>query len=304
MSLYGQSEEHQPVTWWRGHPVYATHFLVGIYVASLLATTLALAFRLGGALDWLVFHSPLVLHGQVWRVLTYGLVNPPSLDFQFPIDLLMMLWFGREVEKFFGRRKFFTLYAGIYLATPLLFTALGSWWPLSRSGETGALALFIAFATLYPNAVLMFDILAKWAALAIVGIFTLYAVAYHDLPTLLSIAATCGFAYTFVRYQQGLLTLPSLRLWPKRRPNLRVLPDLPVKRGAEKSSQSSEEMSMSEVDALLDKIAKSGIGSLTAKERARLEEGRARLLKKESGRRCGARPDEWVRGASRALSPS
>ena len=29
----------------------------------------------------------------------------------------------------------------------------------------GAFALFIAFATLYPNAVMMFDVLAKWAAL-------------------------------------------------------------------------------------------------------------------------------------------
>ena len=36
----------------------------------------------------------------------------------------------------------------------------------------------------------------------------------------------------------------------------------------------------SEVDALLDKIAQSGIGSLTAKERARLESARAELLKR------------------------
>jgi hypothetical protein len=36
----------------------------------------------------------------------------------------------------------------------------------------------------------------------------------------------------------------------------------------------------SEVDALLDKIAQSGIGSLTAQERARLESARAELLKR------------------------
>ena len=135
------------------------------------------------------------------------------------------------------------------------------------------------------NSLMIAALTIATSAFAIVGVFALYAIAYHDLPTLLSIAATCGFAHAFVRYQQGLFTLPSLRLWPKRKPNLRVLPDLPAKRGAEKSIPSAEEMSMSEVDALLDKIAKSGIGSLTAKERARLEEGRARLLKKESGRR-------------------
>jgi hypothetical protein len=42
---------------------------------------------------------------------------------------------------------------------------------------------------------------------------------------------------------------------------------------------------MDDIDALLDKIAKSGINSLTSKERARLEKGRENLLKKDSGRR-------------------
>jgi hypothetical protein len=41
---------------------------------------------------------------------------------------------------------------------------------------------------------------------------------------------------------------------------------------------------MTEIDALLDKIAHSGLSSLTAKERARLEAARADLLKRESGR--------------------
>jgi hypothetical protein len=42
---------------------------------------------------------------------------------------------------------------------------------------------------------------------------------------------------------------------------------------------------MAEVDALLDKIARSGIRSLTAEERARLEAARADLLKRDAGRR-------------------
>jgi hypothetical protein len=42
---------------------------------------------------------------------------------------------------------------------------------------------------------------------------------------------------------------------------------------------------MAEVDALLDKIAQSGISSLTAKERAKLDAARADLLKRESGRK-------------------
>jgi len=281
MNGYGTSEEHQPVTYLRGYPLYATHFLVVVFTGSMLAATLLLFSRVDAIVGWLTFDSAHVLRGQVWRVATYGLVNPPSLS--FVIDMLMLVWFGREVEKFFGRRKFFLLYAGVYLITPLLFTALAKWFPLSLAGETGAFALFIAFATLYPNAVLMFDILAKVAAGVLVGIFTLIALANHNWTELISLWATSGFAFLFVRHEQGLFTLPRLRL-PRRKPKLRVLPDLPATKRAAVSS-APEDASMSEVDALLDKIARSGIGSLTAKERARLEKGRESLLKKESGRR-------------------
>ena len=281
MPDYGSSDDQQPVTWLRGYPLYGAHFLVLVFTGSLLATTLLLAFNAGHLLAWLTFNSTAVLRGEVWRVATFGLVNPPSL--QFVIDMLMFVWFGREVEKSFGRRKFFALYGGIYLVTPLLFTALGLWRPLVSSGETGAFALFVAFATLYPNALLLFNILAKWAAVVLVGIITLMALANHDWIQLISLWATCGVAVAFVRHHQGLLTLPRLRLPGRRRPQLRALPDLPPKQRS--VPVAPDGASMSEIDALLDKIARSGLGSLTAKERARLEKGREHLIKKEPGRR-------------------
>jgi hypothetical protein len=278
---YGSSEEHQPVTWWRGHPVWAAHFIVVMFVASMLATTGLLAFKLGGVLSWLGFSSELVLRGQVWRILTYGLVNPPSL-LPFVIDMLMIVWFGREVEKFFGRRKFLTLFGCLYLLTPLLFTLIGVWRPMSLVGETGAFALFIAFATLHPDALMMFNILAKWAAWVLVGIFALMALAAHDWAGLISLAATCGFAWAFVRHGQGLLELPTLRL-PSRQPRLRVLPDLKPEKATPEKTRAADPMA--EVDALLDKIARSGLSSLTAKERATLEKGREDILRKDPGRR-------------------
>lgn len=281
MLTYGSPAEHQPVTWWRGHPIWAAHFIVAMFVASMLATTLLLALKLGGALSWLGFSSDLVLRGQVWRIVTYGLVNPPSL-LPFVIDMLMIVWFGREVEKFFGRRKFLALFGGIYLLTPLLFALIGVWLPMSLVGETGAFALFIAFAALYPNAEMMFNILAKWAAWVLAGIFTLMALASHDWAGLISLWATCGFAYAFVRHGQGLFNLPTLRL-PSRRPKLRVLPDLKPEKSA--AAKSPPDDPMAEIDALLDKIARSGLSSLTAKERAKLEKGRENILRKDTGRR-------------------
>ncbi|MSU50829.1 MAG: hypothetical protein EXS37_17365 [Opitutus sp.] len=282
MNGYGTySEETQPVTYMRGYPIYAAHFVVAVFVASMLATTVLL--RTGGqtALGLLEFSNARVLQGQVWRIFSYGLVNPPSL--QFVIDMFMVGWFGRELEKFFGRRVFFALFSTVYLITPLLFTALGPWFPLRLAGETGAFALFLAFATLYPNVPLFFNVLAKWAAFILVGIFTMMALANHDDIGLLTLWATSGSAFVFVRFQQGLLTLPKLSFW-KRKPKLRVLPDLPVQRTVGATLELKSKTTMAEVDVLLDKIAKSGIASLTVKERAKLESARENLMKRGGGR--------------------
>ena len=279
LNEYETSDEHRPLMWLRGYPVYAAHFLVLVFVTSMLVTTLLNLFGVGQLLNGLIFTSGQVLRGEVWRVVTYGLRNEPSL--LFVIDMAMMVWFGREVERHFGRRTFLIFYAVLYLLTPLLFTVVGLWTPMALSGESGAFAIFVAFATLYPNAPVFFNLLAKWVALVLVGIYTLIALNNRDLVSLISLWATTGFAFAFVRYQQGLISLPKLNLF-RRGPKLRVLPDLKVdKTPAAKTKQAS---SMAEVDALLDKIAQSGISSLTAKERAKLDAARADLLKRESGR--------------------
>ncbi|MCX6953279.1 MAG: rhomboid family intramembrane serine protease [Verrucomicrobia bacterium] len=280
-STYSDSDEHTPVMWLRGYPIYAAHFIVVVYVVSMLVVTMLNLFGIGGMLQWLPFSSPEVLHGQVWRIFTYGLYNPPSLGFVF--EMIMIAWFGRDVERAWGRRTFLWFYAAVYLITPLLFTAIGTWLPLGLAGATGAFALFIAFATLYPGALMMFNILAKWAALILVGISTLIALNYHDWSGLISLWVTSGFAYAFVRHHQGLLELPKLNLW-KPKPKLRVLPDLPAKKTEPAPSRALPADSMAEVDALLDKIAKSGFASLTAKERAKLDSARAEMLKKNSPR--------------------
>ena len=283
MNRFGSpDEDHQPVTWLRGYPVYAAHLIVLVFAVSMVVTSVTMFLNVGHLFAWLPFHSELVLRGQVWRIFSYGLVNQPSLPFAF--DMLFIAWFGREVEKFFGRRKFLWLYAGIYLATPLLFTLIGVWVPMEpRAGETGAFALFIAFALLYPGVEMMFGVLAKWAALILFGLFTLMALAGHDSTGLIALWATCGFAYMFVRYEQGVILLPAFNFW-KRKPKLRVLPDLPATVKRTPPAPVAKAASMVEIDALLDKIAQSGMASLTPQERAKLDAARDDLMKKSGGR--------------------
>ncbi len=277
MSRYAfpSDEDQQPVTWLAGHAIYAAHFIVVVFVASLIATTLAMAFGASHLFSWITFSSDDVLKGQAWRVLTYGLVNPPSLG--FVVDMFMIVWFGRELEKFFGRRTFFFLYGALYLITPLLFTLLGLRWSLELAGAPGALALFTAFATLYPTVPVYFGILAKWAAALLIGIYALMHLSQKDWPQLLALGATVGFAHLFVRCAQGHFTLPRLTT-KKSRPNAPAKLRESAPRRVQAAPE-SKEMAMAEMDALLDRIAKSGISSLTAKERARLDVAREKLIK-------------------------
>lgn len=278
MSRYPASDDdrdRQPLLWLGGHAIYASFLIVLVYVATLIVTTVFQASRVNFWFVALPFDSASVLRGEVWRVLTYGLVNPPSLG--FVIDMFLIGYFGRELERFFGRRIFLLLFAGLYLITPLVFTAIGAWQPMHLVGAAGAFALFIAFATLYPNAPFFFGLLAKWIAWALVGIYALMHLANRDLASFVSLACTVGFAYGFVRFQQGAFTLPRFRL-PRRQPKLRVLQG--GKTGDSRAPLPADKAA-GDMDALLEKIARSGMGSLTAKERERLHQSREEMLRRK-----------------------
>ena len=143
-------------------------------------------------------------------------------------------------------------------------------------------ALFVAVATLHPDMPVLFNLLAKWVALILVGFFALMALSHHDWTGLITLVATTGFAFAFVRHQQGRFTLPAISLG-KPKTKLRVLPDLPAKKIETATVRTVD--SMAEMDALLDKIARTGMASLTSKERARLQAARAELMKKDAGSR-------------------
>jgi hypothetical protein len=274
MNEYSSADDNLPVAWIRGYPLYVAHVVVIGFVASMLATAVSMALGATAWFSWITLESPLVLRGEAWRIATYGLVNPPSLWFAF--DMVMIMMFGREIERFFGRRKFLALCGCLYLIPPILYTAVGLWFPTHLQGETGAFALFIAFATLYPDAVMLFGILAKWAAVMLVGLFSVMALAYRDWLGGASLLASSAFAFAAVRHERGAFELPRM---PWRRPRLRV-----IQGGRTDDPPPREAGIMEEVDALLDKIAKSGISSLTKDERERLDSARKRLAERDRGR--------------------
>jgi membrane associated rhomboid family serine protease len=270
------SDDYQPVTWVGRHPVHVTTLLVAVHVFAAIV-----ACFLGGAgiLGHLAFDSALVWQrGEFWQLATYAFVHSPSALLWFAVEMYMLFVFGREVERFIGRRAFIILYLFLLLAP----TVLLSLWGLSdRAGIAGSPALhfgiFIAFATIYPNVQLLLRIQAKWVAMALAAISTLQLLAYRDWSAMAVLWISIAAAFFFIRLRgvgPELVWWSNLKSRWQPRPKFQVVPRSTPRRVVEPENVHDS------IDPVLDKISKQGINSLTASERRALDRARARLLKK------------------------
>lgn len=277
------TDDYQPFGYVGRVPLYVTTLLVISYVAAMVALALLAAANLAGYAAYLPFESIAILqHFQFWRFLTYPFLNGPSI--WFAVEMYMLYAFGREVERFIGRRSFIALYLALVLLVPCLLTAIGGWIPTRYEGSgTLNLGIFIAFVAIYPNVEILFTIKAKWIALVIVGIAVLQCLAAHALIELLILGAVCAGSWLFIKQLRGQIrfALPGrdyFRLRRSRR-NLRAMPN-PASPARPRRIPDAAEDVIESIDPLLDKIARSGLASLTAREREKLERARAELLKK------------------------
>jgi Family of unknown function (DUF6576) len=281
---YGPSfHDNQPIWYVKRVPVYATTVLTAVFVAGLILCVILESAGLAGVLIALGFTTPTFLYGALWQPLTYVWLG--QVNFFTPLGILCFYCWAVEVEKYVGRSRFYTLFGTLVLTPVLLGVILHAFgFPSGIFGSYALVAAFlIAFATLYPNIEYFGWIPLKWFAFACVAIGSLMYFPRHDWMGLMQLWASCAVAFGFIRWLQHGAELPRIRLPSfKRRAKLRVLPN-PIPRDEQVDEEEDE--SMSEVDVLLDKIAKSGIGSLTSKERQRLEKAREELMKRETPRR-------------------
>ena len=277
------SDDYRPVAWMGRYPVDVTTMLVGLHVAVAILT--AILFALGGAaiLAYLQFDSVAIWSGgQVWRLFTYAFVHPPALSdlLWLAIEMYMLFMFGREVERFIGQRAYIVLYLVLLLLPAVVLTVLSLWSPTIFGTSTALhFAIFVAFATIYPNVQLFMRIAAKWVALVFIAIGTLSALAAHHWQSLVVLWTSVGAAFLFIELRGA---GPQLAWWNAvkarfaSRPKYHVLPKPRARIGG---SRSESEDVYTSIDPILDKISKFGIGSLTASERRQLDRERERLLK-------------------------
>jgi hypothetical protein len=179
----------------------------------------------------------------------------------------------------------------LVLATPAV--AAFWWWAFNSPSTTYSTndymflsGMLVAFATLYPNTEAWGWIPFKWMAFACVVCGSLMLLAQHvqlGWQALGELWVSCLVGFAYIQHTKEAehddYESPLIRLkrFFRKKPKLRVMPSPTASRYRDTVVNEPS----SELDVLLDKIAKSGMGSLTAKERAQLERAREALLRKD-----------------------
>jgi membrane associated rhomboid family serine protease len=226
--------------------------------------------------------------GEIWRLVTWPIANAPSLN---AIIIIAVFWyFGRNLEGWFGRVRF-TQFLVILAVLPASILVLLSF--ASSKLEAGALGLslielgvFAAFVAEQPTARFFFGIQAWMIAAVVVGIQILQLLAdrlWGGLLLLLLIVAAALLltrAYGFAAEQ---LWIPKISL-PTGRGKGRSMGKSPKVvsgpwkgAGVEVSNAANDRVAQAEMDRLLDKIARSGIDSLSGEEKRQLKAHSKRL---------------------------
>lgn len=101
----------------------------GKYAIPNLSLYLILGYVLGYAMqfvnpaivDFLTLNPYLILHGQIWRLVTWIIIPPSSLDLLTIVMLMFYYSVGTNLERTWG-----TFYYNVYLLMGMLFTIMGS----------------------------------------------------------------------------------------------------------------------------------------------------------------------------------
>ena len=216
---------------------------LGRYAISNLSLYLILCYGCGylmnvinpAFLSYLTLDTYRILHGQIWRIVTWILVPPDSLD----IFTLVMLYFyysiGTSLERTWG-----TFLYNVYMFLGMIFTVLGSFVAMGLSylvwGEAIAvmgeaqffqmasysfstyyinMSIFLAFAATFPNVqvLLMFilPIKVKWLGIVYAVLLIYEFVNTWMVGKISIIASLLNFIVFFLMTRSGL----RMRMSPK-----------------------------------------------------------------------------------------
>jgi hypothetical protein len=281
---FSMPEPRQRDGWFRigSIDMTTTNVVVGLGIASMFVYAIAPDTAYYGA-----FISTEVRQGELWRLVTWPIINPPSL--WTLIGLAFFWFFGHQVEEQIGRKPQAALLLAMTVLPAAVVTLLGTenstiggdrWTAATASVSLLSLGLLCVFALDRPNAPFFFGIPAWVIALVIVGINALQLIAARAWAQML-LGALIIVVAVFGAAQRGMLG--ELEWIPR----LKALGGGPVSPYGEIGSARPKAkrfvsgpwnaptggptpLEQAELDVLLDRISAGGIDSLTPHEKERL----------------------------------
>ena len=159
------------------------YYIIILYVVGVILSIFAPGFYY----QYLALDAYAILHGQVWRLITF-LIQPPNSSIWFMIFALYLYYMiGTQLEYAWGTFRFnLYFFMGVFLhvvAALLAYLLFGVSLPLGTSYIN--LSLFFAYAAMYPNQQFYFFIIipvkVKWLAWIDAAYFG-YAILQAFLP--------------------------------------------------------------------------------------------------------------------------
>jgi membrane associated rhomboid family serine protease len=146
-----------------------------------------------------------VLHGQIWRLLTWSVIEPGPLALVF--GCLLLYFFGRDLAGEWGSRRFLAVYFGIALVAavgtciiavfdaPLLEHPYVGSWPLAE-------AITVAWGLWFPDRVIRIyfvipvrGLVLAWGTVALTVVFAIYLGWDQYVPNLLAEGAMLAWLH-------------------------------------------------------------------------------------------------------------
>ena len=285
-------ENNQSKPWFRAGDLDVT---TSVLVAAVAVLSLIVWAVNSPWLEPFVLFADDVRRGQLWRLVTWPLVNRP--DIWTVLAIALFWYFGTQLEGLLGRNRY-AWYLVILTVVPGIFATVVGYnvWGL----ENVELAILLVFIAEHPQARFFYNIPGWAIAAVIVGLQVLQLVGYRDLEGLLFLFVLLATAAITGR-SMGLMStvhwVPKVPLpdslsgttssGPRRSARGKVRgkgTQRQVVRGPwqappppPRATTPDTSAAQAELDALLDKIHAHGLESLTADEKRRLNDLSKRL---------------------------
>jgi membrane associated rhomboid family serine protease len=223
----------------------------------------------------LEFNANAVLHGQVWRLLTYAFLHDTGNIWHIVFNMFLFFLVGREIEGIYGSKEFLAFYLVGAICGGIAQLGVGG----IMVGASGAVtATLVLFALHFPTRIFYFMFVIPVPALMLVALYVLF-----DLLGLVSgarggVAVAChlggaAFGFLYHKFDWRILRfmprMPDFKRLTQRKPRLRVFRGesdeeaVAVHAGARSLPDSQLE---AELDAVLEKVSRHGKSSLTDRE--------------------------------------